>query len=72
VGFPRLALWSTSLVFAAIHGNLSAFVPLVVLAVVLALLYEYTDNLLAPITAHATFNAVNLLALLGWLPHWFS
>jgi membrane protease YdiL (CAAX protease family) len=32
-----------------------------VLGVVLALLYEYTNNLLAPITVHSLFNAANYL-----------
>jgi membrane protease YdiL (CAAX protease family) len=59
-GFPRLALWITSVMFASIHLNVVAFVPLVVLAVVLTLLYEKTGNLLAPISAHMAFNAVNL------------
>jgi membrane protease YdiL (CAAX protease family) len=72
VGLPRIALWSSSVLFAAIHLSLPVFLPLVALAVALALLYEYTDNLLAPITAHAVFNAVNLLAFFGWFPHWFS
>jgi len=59
-GFPRLALWGTSLLFATIHFNLASFPPLLVLALVLAWLYEKTDNLLAPIAAHGLFNAVNL------------
>jgi membrane protease YdiL (CAAX protease family) len=46
--------------FASIHLNVVAFVPLVVLAVVLTVLYEKTGNLLAPISAHMAFNAVNL------------
>ena len=58
-GYPRLALWGTSLLFAAVHMNVVTFVPLVVLALVLTLLYERTDNLLAPITAHVLFNALN-------------
>ncbi|HVV01215.1 MAG TPA: type II CAAX endopeptidase family protein [Verrucomicrobiae bacterium] len=62
-GYPRLALWLTSLFFAAIHKNLIAFVPLLVLAILLTLLYEKFDNLLAPIAAHATFNAVNFALL---------
>jgi membrane protease YdiL (CAAX protease family) len=61
LGFPRVALWSTALLFAAIHASLPIFLALVALAVALTLLYEYTDNLLAPIVAHAIFNAVNLL-----------
>jgi membrane protease YdiL (CAAX protease family) len=63
-GFPRLALWGTSLLFAAVHMNAVTFVPLALLALVLTLLYERTDNLLAPITAHVLFNALNFLTLL--------
>ena len=58
-GFPRAALWGTSVVFALIHFNAAIFVPLLLLALLLVWLYEKTDNLLAPIVAHATFNAVN-------------
>jgi membrane protease YdiL (CAAX protease family) len=58
-GFPRLALWGTSLLFAVVHWNMATFLPLLLLAIALALLYEKTGNLLAPITAHATFNALN-------------
>jgi membrane protease YdiL (CAAX protease family) len=45
--------------FALIHGNLTIIIPLVALAVALALLYEWTDNLLASIIVHAVFNAAN-------------
>ena len=62
-GFPRLALWGTSLTFAAIHQNLVAFLPLLVLALLFTGLYEKTNNLLAPISAHASFNAVNFVML---------
>lgn len=62
-GFPRAALWGTSFVFALIHVNLPAFIPLMVLAMILALLYEKTDNLLACIVAHAAFNAANVALL---------
>ena len=66
LGHPRLALWGTSLLFAAIHMNAVTFVPLAALALVLTVLYERTNNLLAPITAHVLFNALNFAALL-WL-----
>jgi membrane protease YdiL (CAAX protease family) len=66
-GFPRLALWGTALVFAAIHLNLVTFVPLTVLAIGLTLLYERTDNLWAPITAHALFNGMNFVILYSTL-----
>ena len=63
-GFPRLALWGTSLLFAAIHANLMTFIPLTFFALVLVRLYEKTDNLIAPIMAHATFNAANFVILI--------
>lgn len=62
-GFPRAALWGTSVLFAVIHGNLLTLLPLLVLAIALTLLYEATDNLLAPIATHAAFNAANLVML---------
>lgn len=62
-GYPRAALWGTALFFAGVHANAVAFVPLTVLAVVLTALYERTNNLLAPIIAHAMFNALNLATL---------
>jgi membrane protease YdiL (CAAX protease family) len=62
-GFPRLALWGSAFLFAACHVNLVTFVPLVVLALALTFIYERTDNLWAPITAHALFNAMNFIIL---------
>jgi membrane protease YdiL (CAAX protease family) len=62
-GFPRLALWGSALLFAGVHMNVVTFVPLAMLAVVLTALYERTDNLLAPIIAHAVFNALNFITL---------
>jgi uncharacterized protein len=62
-GYPRLALWGTSLLFAAIHIHLPTFLPLFVFAVALVALYELTDSMIAPITAHATFNGINFLLL---------
>ncbi len=63
-GYPRLALWGTSLLFAAVHLNMVTFVPLAVLALVLTGLYERTNNLLAPIMTHVLFNALNFIMLL--------
>ena|SRR5436190_9224191 len=59
-GYPRLAIWSTSLAFGAIHCNMATFLPLTCMALVLIWLYERTDNLIAPITAHSVFNALNM------------
>lgn len=58
-GHPRLALWGVAFVFALIHFNAAILIPLLLLALLLAWLYEYTDNLLAPIAAHVCFNALN-------------
>jgi uncharacterized protein len=57
------ALWSTAVLFGAIHFNLSSFIPLTLLALVLIYLYEYTGNLLAPIAVHVVFNGANFIAL---------
>src|SRR5487761_2754139 len=65
LGWPKLAWFGVSALFALIHMNAPTFVPLFVFALALTWLYEKTDNLLAPITAHALFNATNF-ALLLW------
>lgn len=62
-GFPRVALYGTSLLFAVYHSNLMTLAPLFVLALALAALYEATDNLWAPTLVHALFNAANFLIL---------
>jgi membrane protease YdiL (CAAX protease family) len=58
-----LALWGTAILFGAIHLNLSSFLPLTLLAVLLVWLYEFTGNLLAPIMVHCIFNGVNFILL---------
>jgi uncharacterized protein len=58
-----IALWGTAILFGAIHLNLSSFIPLTILALVLVWLYEYTGNLLAPIAVHVVFNGTNFIAL---------
>ena len=63
-GFPKFALWCTSILFALFHANAMAFVPLLFMAVILIFLYETTGNLLAPILTHALFNAANFALLL--------
>ncbi len=64
VGYPRLAVIGTALFFALFHVNLLTFASLMAVALVLIALYEFTDNLLAPIIAHAVFNASNLIMLI--------
>lgn len=62
-GMPKTAWIGLNLFFAFIHGDPAIFLPLFVLSLGLTWLYEKTDNLLAPICAHALFNAANLVLL---------
>lgn len=63
-GHAKLGLWVTSFLFAFLHNNGPSFVPFLVLAILLVLVYEATDNLLAPILTHSFFNTANFLYLL--------
>ena len=58
-----MAVIGTALLFALFHVNLLTFASLTAGALVRSALYEFTDNLLAPIIAHAVFNASNLIML---------
>jgi membrane protease YdiL (CAAX protease family) len=62
-GFPKTAMWATSILFAWSHFNLMTFIPLLFLSAVLIFLYETTDNLLAPMLTHSLFNAANFILL---------
>jgi membrane protease YdiL (CAAX protease family) len=62
-GFPITAWVGVSLFFAFIHGDPAIFISLFVLSLALTWLYEITDNLMAPIFAHALFNASGLILL---------
>ena len=64
LGSPRYALFGINAIFALIHMDAAALVPLFALALALTWLYEYTDNLFAPIAAHVLFNAANYTLLL--------
>ena len=61
---PWLAALITALAFGAFHTNLLTFIPLAFLGLAFVGLYELTDTLLAPIVAHALFNAVNFAYML--------
>ena len=53
-----------SFLFASVHLNLNAFVPVFALGAMLGLAYEVTGTILVPVTIHALFNAANLILLL--------
>ncbi len=55
----------TSLLFAVVHGNLPAMMPLFILALILTIAYELTGCLWVPIAAHSLFNAINVSYMLN-------
>ncbi len=58
---PGWAAAISSLFWALMHGSLPLILPLSVVGMLLALLYETTGNLGAPILAHIGFNLSSLL-----------
>jgi len=56
----------SSVVFALIHAHPATMPALAVFAVGLALLYEFTGTLWAPIAVHALFNTLNFFGSLYW------
>ena len=72
-GLP-LAVILSGLLFGAVHMNLVALLPLTVLGIILALSYEYTGSLWAPIAIHFFFNAatVAVQTLLKFNPEWIE
>lgn len=63
---PRwLAYTLPSAVFASLHGNLVAFLPLMALGMIFSYAYERTGNLRVPIIAHSIFNLHTILLLIS-------
>lgn len=60
------AIILSSLVFALIHAHPATIPALVVFAIGLALLYEATGTLWAPILSHSLFNILNFFGSLYW------
>jgi membrane protease YdiL (CAAX protease family) len=64
-GGRRWAFIGSSALFALIHASIVALVPIFLLGLALAWIYQRTGNLLAPIAMHAMVNGVSVaLALL--------
>jgi membrane protease YdiL (CAAX protease family) len=55
-----VAAFSSSLFFAAAHGNLMALLPLFIFGGLLVLLYEKTGSIWPPIAAHFCFNSATV------------
>ena len=64
-----LALWTSAVLFAAVHGNAVGFPVFIFLSLVLVALYEQTKNIFAPILLHALFNTVNFVMIVAQ-PKW--
>ena len=64
LGYPRVGLYGSSILFGLIHSNLVTLLPLTCLALVFALLYDRTNNLMSSIAAHSLFNAVNFFSFI--------
>lgn len=62
------ALLISGACFGALHGNAAGFLPLAVLGVALALVYEATGSIRVAIIAHGLFNLNTVLILLSGLP----
>ena len=60
------AIVVSSVLFALIHGHLPSLPGLIVLAAGLALVYERCGSLWAPISMHASFNALTIVAAIFW------
>lgn len=65
-GFPAGFLTS-SVLFAAVHLNMSGFLVYLAVGCAFAVVYTRTSRLLAPITAHVVYNGV-LVALMAFAP----
>ena len=64
-GGRRWAFIGSSALFAIIHVSLVALLPIFLLGLALAWIYQRSGNLLAPIAMHATVNGISVaLALL--------
>ena len=57
------AQWISGIFFALMHFNLMSFLPLVVIGVFLARIYEREGNILHPMIFHAYWNGFSLLML---------
>lgn len=63
---PRsLALILPALLFALLHGNLTALVPLFALGVFFAYAYERTGRIVVPMIAHALFNLHTIVLVMA-------
>jgi len=63
VGSRHVGVWLAAAIFSAAHVQFFGFVPRFVLGLVLGYLYEWSGNLVVPMAAHFTQNALQLVLL---------
>jgi membrane protease YdiL (CAAX protease family) len=61
---PVFASVIVGALFAVVHGNLPALLPLWVFSILLSLAYEFTRCLWVPVGMHVFFNAANIVLML--------
>ena len=57
-----------SLLFAVVHGNLPALLPLFAFSAILCFAYDFTGSLWVPVGLHVFFNATNIVLMLTQQP----
>lgn len=65
---PARATVAVSLVFAAIHGDLSVMLPLFAVSLTLCAAYQASRSIAVPVLMHMLFNGVNLVMMSILLP----
>jgi membrane protease YdiL (CAAX protease family) len=55
----------SAMIFALMHLNVVMFIPLLVMGLILALVYEWSGSIVPTILLHACNNGIMLLILLG-------
>ncbi|MFH1848058.1 MAG: CPBP family intramembrane glutamic endopeptidase [Candidatus Omnitrophota bacterium] len=59
------ALVASSALFALLHANLTGFLPIMILGMLLAYLFERTGTLVAPVCVHVFHNSIMILFVMG-------
>ena len=62
-GYPLAGMFASAALFALVHGSVALMLPLFVMGLALAWVYEKSGSIIAPIVMHATFNAINFTFL---------
>lgn len=65
---PIFAILVVGAIFAVVHGNLPALLPLWIFSILLCLAYEWSGSLWVSIGMHAFFNATNIVMMMIPLP----